>query len=502
MDTRSFQIPSEILIRKIIVLFLGLFLAYYLGAKIGQSDTGGVKAIVVVGVGLWLCFSLGKKSWYLLPVAMGFGISVPLKFGRDFSLDELIIMVLLIHTLLMVALRQVKIEIFTRKHGWLLLYCLWALLVFACNPTGLYSLGSETVGLRFYFHMVLGAIAVIIISNANIEEKDARNLLIIFFIQSIVGVFQAYFFRAKGDVWDAIIGIEQYYTWQQALAGPSLTLALFFFAKYSVRDLFSAGFFKWWIILPVAFVCMLFSGKRAEVGVFLMLPFFNAFLRKQMGFGLIIMSITLVGGLFLSLGHGNFYRLPTLAQRALSFFPGKWDREADLGFVDDYRMLLRRDAIAQIQERPLIGKGYAFNVNDYFAERATMTQQISGITAGGNWHTTWLGIGADFGLPAVLFWAFWCIYVTRMSLRTARGLPRGTMRKILASFLFLMCCRMLMRSWTSGHSAEIVMDFWFYAMIFPLFKDWKEEDRRLAMEKKELQTEGIQGGLSMNTQRL
>lgn len=474
MDIRSFQSPSETGIRKISALLAGLAMAYYFGTKIGQSDTRPVFGAIIIIMGVGLVLFLDKKSWYLLPLSSAFGIDVPISFGREFSLNELVVMLLAAHVCLMLAMRRYRLDIFKKEHFWLLCYVGWAGLVFAHNPAGLYSFGSEIVGSRFYFQIFLGIVAVIIVSNGDISEKDARNYFIITAFGTIFGAVRGYFTQTVEDSYASMMVNSNYYTWHQVLAGPSLTLGLYFFSRYSIRDLFTLAFFKWWIALLVAFGVMLLSGKRAEVGVFLMLPIFSAILRRQWGAGLLVGVIAIGFPLLVAQGHGHIYKLPLVAQRAISYFPGEWDEAANLGFVDEYRAILRKDALERIKQHPILGNGFAFSVSNYFAERATTTEQISGNLAGGNWHTTWLGIGADFGIPAIFIWAMACISVTRICMVTARGLPAHTWRTTLAAFLFLLCCRMFMRSWTSGHSSDVIYGFWIYALVFPLYRELKK----------------------------
>lgn len=470
---RHFQLPSDNQIRLFLVFLAGVAVALYLGVRIGGGDLKWVMGFFVAVAVAGVMVALGPRGWLVLPLAMNLDVKVPVTFGRDFSAGELSSMLLIAHTVIQVALRRQKFEIFRKRHLWVMLYGGWAFMVFILNPTGLLIFGSEVVGGRFYFQIFLAMTNFLIVANAAIEERDAKMFFILLFAATCATTVVAAITGelAGEDLLSQIQGGETpYYTWHQALAGPAGVILKFLFSYYTLEALLSIRGTRWWPVILFAYALALVSGKRMGVAGSLAVPFFAALGRRRWGLGLLLSGLVLGGALFLAVGQGRWFDLPLAAQRSISYLPGDWHPSAALGVTDEYRKILREDAIRQILEHPIIGKGFAFSTSEYWADLVmTRGQIITGIRAGGSWHTTWLGVAADFGIPAAFIWFMVLLSFTLLAYRSIPQLPEGTFRKALAIYLLITICGKWMSSWTSGHSALDPFGYlWQYAMLLPL----------------------------------
>lgn len=473
-----FQLPSDLQIRSLAIGLLGLLAAVYLGLQVGEGAIKKVIGIFLVLGMAALLTRLGSRAWLIAVVGMNLDVPVPLTFGRNFSSAELTMMLLIAHGAFLHVLRRQKIVIFRKEYVWPLLYAGWALLVFIRNPTGLLSFGSDTVGLRFYFQIFLALGGFLVLANGTIAERDIRWFLGLGFSATVLNMLYARWnvgsFTADLTVWSADV---PYYTWQQALGYPAGFLFTALVAHYPLSALLSLRRWYWWPVIATAFGVTLLSGKRMGLTGFIMAPVFASVLRRSFGpVVILLMGAALAIGI-LVLGQGRFFDLPLNAQRALSVLPGNWNPSANLGTTDEYRTLLREDALERIRENPWIGKGFALNVSDYWADYAAThgRRVITGILAGESWHNTWLGISATFGIPAALIWLGLVISMLTLSVRVARAFPEGDLRKTLAAMIFLEICVSLMGSWTGGHAATNAFNHWWYwALLFPLQRSLKD----------------------------
>src|SRR5438552_16647180 len=82
------------------------------------------------------------------------------------------------------------------------------------------------------------------------------------------------------------------------------------------------------------------------------------------------------------------------------------------------------------------------------------------LALGSSWHNTWLGIWADFGLPAVLFWAIFWTQALVIGFAVYRRTLPGSPYQTLALMLLFSFIINILRSWTSGHSADGAFATW------------------------------------------
>lgn len=470
--------PSDAQIRLLIVTLVGFGFAIYLGVQAGQERFKMISGLgLAVGV-VVLMTMLKQRFWLLLPFGMSLEVPVPVTFGRDFSAKELTVMCLVAFTVVQVALRRQRVPVFRKEHLWPLLYSAWAVMVFVLNPSGLLIFGSGLVGARYYFIMGLAIASFLVVASVSIEEEDVKWVFGSMLLATIINTLNAWRL-SRSNVASIVedfaafgaFGPEQFYTWHQAIGIPAVFILTVLFSHYRMTELGSFKQLKWWPVILGAVVLSFWSGKRMGAVTVCALPVFSAFVRREFARGGLIATAILAGALVLAVGQGHAFNLPLNMQRALSVLPGDWHPSADLGSTDEYRRQLREDAIEQIKRSPWIGPGFAFDPNDIWADTLTTKGRkiITGTRAGGSWHTTWLGISADFGIPAALIWALLMVRFTRLSYRTCHALPEGTWRKTLSAYIFIHLCTSWMTSYTGGHTAlGAFHNWWIWGMILPL----------------------------------
>lgn len=445
----------------------GLVVAIFIGRMVAQGNLLMPGLIVMGLLALVFVMSLGKAYWLLLPLGFCLGIpAIPLG-ARAFDFWEVSTMGVGTLFLARLCMKREHLFISRRENMGVILYCAWVAMIYLHNPAGLLTLGAGVGGLRFYINIAMAAGAFFIISSKTIDEKSSKIILIIILLGALATTaFQvATTFLGRQD--PSMLGAgDDFYSWQQTLSRLPTVFGAFLFARYRIRDIF--GFAKplasfAWLLL---FVIVLYSGKRAALGIFLIYPFLTVFLRASnrgpaMFYGLFAACALSL----LILGNRQFYELPLGMQRALSILPGDWNptvkAQGTSGTSDAFREKMRELAWERIQQNPIIGKGTGIDLADIRGlDISADYAQIALLAAGSSWHSTWFGIAADFGIPAAFIWAFYLF----ISLHTAHWVyirsAEGSHQKILAGFLMLTILALLARSYTSGTSYGICAEQW------------------------------------------
>jgi O-antigen ligase len=133
---------------------------------------------------------------------------------------------------------------------------------------------------------------------------------------------------------------------------------------------------------------------------------------------------------------------------------------------------MRELAWVKIEQHPLVGQGYAVNQNEMWgiAGRKDLHMfTLLTLALGSSWHNTWLGIWADFGLPAVLFWAIFLIQAVVIGFWVYRRTLHGSAFRTLGMMILLYFIGDILRSWTGGHSAnDPFTRWWMYGVLLSL----------------------------------
>ena len=464
-----------------VVMLLGFLLAVFMGSAVGSADLGIVSIVLGVGIGIATFLVLGKNYWLLIPFSLGASFPALPVGGRTLDFPELAIAGSGLFFLLRLASRKEKLQIFRQASVPILLFVAWVSMVFILNPTGLAMLGSEMGGARFYLKLALSFTAFLIMSNREYTEREMRWIFAIL-------IFGACFSLVYGFTEYAIVGpavnittgmvADDFYTWHQLLAGPPLTMTFLLFARWSPKEIFSLK--RIWLFLGY-FVCLalvLLSGKRMAIIAMVVAPLISAIAWRQ--FIPIFVALILATGslLVLTAGHGQWFHLPLVAQRTISFLPGDWDSEMDhmTAGKDEWRDELRFWAAEIIKKAPWVGSGFALNIQETsiaaaMSERGgTMDIQVASYVLGRSWHNTWLGYAADFGIPLSVIQAIIYIWVIVLSAKVFRHYGNRSLFGVFALYLLLFTVRDLIASHTSGHTAlDAWARWWMYGVLVSLY---------------------------------
>jgi hypothetical protein len=460
-----------------LVVTVGALVAtFFIGAAVGQGELIQIYLIFCLIAGLAVVFGMGSKYWMLIPISFSFNLpAIPFR-GRAFELPELAVAACSVIFACRYAIRASGITIFRWSHAAVILYALWAALIFFLHPVGLMATGSSTGGARFYFKIALGLAAFLIVANQKITQRDAKWIIraMVFgsFVSMAVNIIQYKMF--PGPI-DPNARIEGYYTWHQALAGPAIWIMLWLVSRYKIGEIFGLGrpwaLFLFFLCIALAAV----SGKRAGFASVLATPLAAALLRKE-NFYVISSAILAAVLIFvLTAGQGTWFRLPLQVQRTLSYLPGRWDWEVQSEFqsgIDPFRKDMRELAWKNIKAHPFVGEGYAVNAHEIWgiAGQGDLHMfTLLSLALGSSWHNTWLGIWADFGLPAIIFWAIFWIQSVVIGHRVYRRRKHGSATATLSLIILLLFIGDILRSWTSGHSADDPFTrWWMYGLLVSL----------------------------------
>jgi hypothetical protein len=463
-------------------LLIGLAAAFVVGSAIGNQDFTKVIMIVGAGIGVSVMLLLGNKYWMLIPFALGATKLPTIPFGgRTVELPELAIAACSVMFFLRLASRKEKLIIWRPANIPILLFMAWVSMVFVLNPIGVAALGSSVGGGRFYLKLVLAFAAFLILSSRKYSEKDIRWTFgfIIFgaFFSLVYGVTS---YVITGPTIDPTTGMvqEEFYTWHQELSVPAFTIAFVMFARFTPRQVF--GLEKPWlaVLYLLCLLMVLVSGKRLALVAIFIPPLVGAVLNRQ--FVYILVASALATGVLsvLVLGQGQWFRLPLVAQRTLSWLPADWDPELQnmRGGTDDWRAELRYWASENVRRDPLIGQGFAIDLNDTI--NAILAQQrgggldiqVASYAIGRAWHNTWIGYAADFGVPLSIMQAILYLTVLVLSYRCFRYYGTKSLFGVFGMFLLIFTIRDLVASHTSGHSAlDAWQRWWMYGILVSIY---------------------------------
>lgn len=265
-------------------------------------------------------------------------------------------------------------------------------------------------------------------------------------------------------------------------------VTLWLFSRYRFTDFFALHRAYLPLIYLICIYAGFISGKRAILASILLVPVIFSMFRKD--FRMMFLIATGAGLLItgMVLGHGNYFELPYRVQRVLGNLPGQWDTRVAQDVGTDFRERLRNIAIDYIVEDPIFGRGgyrVDFSIVMDVVHGGTSIKGIDNRELGfqkfamtGSWHTTWLGIAADFGIPAaVMFLLFYIQSIQKAYVCYRWTEPfRPSHYHTLAGILLLYFIISLLRSWTSGHSAKLPLDLWWqYGLLVALARSWMED---------------------------
>ena len=155
----------------------------------------------------------------------------------------------------------------------------------------------------------------------------------------------------------------------------------------------------------------------------------------------ILLGVMLVGGVSI-LPHAN--KLPLVAQRALSFLPGKFDPVAvqSAQATLEWRLTMWKQVLPDVPRYLFHGKGYGLDPTDLYlagqSERRFAGEELSGTILAGDYHNGPLSVLIPFGIYGMIAFVWFLFAGTRALYQNYKfGNPayRTVNVFLLASFL-------------------------------------------------------------------
>ncbi len=325
---------------------------------------------------------------------------------------------------------------------------------------GMHALGSDTYGGKKYFYIFAGVAGYFVLISRKIPPEKAVLYVGLFFLSGLTdaaadlvyafgGRFRFVLALIAPDFASEQVAMDQaVVTHNPAMVrmgglGWMATAAYtYMMARYGIRGILDLHR-PWRVLLFVAaLVAGLAGGFRSFVALFVLM--FGALFYLE---GLhrtrylpALAGVTLLAAAIL-LPQAN--RLPLVAQRSLSFLPGKFDYVAlqSAKVSTEWRVEMWKQVLPDVPRYLLCGKGYALDANDLYMAIQTGnrfgSEALAGTIAAGDYHSGPLSVVIPFGIYGTvgLLWLLWA--GLRLLHRTLkRGAPalETVNRLLLASF--------------------------------------------------------------------
>jgi hypothetical protein len=141
---------------------------------------------------------------------------------------------------------------------------------------------------------------------------------------------------------------------------------------------------------------------------------------------------------------------------------------------DVFRTMMREKAWEIIKDKPFTGRGLSIDLKEMVAliqtNQGVDKKAMEALAAGSSWHHKWLGISADIGVPAAVFYGLFNLFLLILYiLLVVRSRTQGW---YYAFSLFQLCmvAKFILFSTTGGHTATSPMDeWWIYGIGLAMF---------------------------------
>jgi hypothetical protein len=311
-------------IRGLLIIALSIVLAIWLGVNIVTNQTETILQISAVSM-LLLCIFLGRKIWLLLVFFTA--LNVPII--RGFSTAELGQALFIGFTTMILLMRRQPLKLrFGEMEIWMLLLVAVVVQTYLRNPVGLNIFGAGDVGARPYFLVALSFAASALLANIVVPPEQLRWALKLSILGSIAGVGLSAL-RLRGI--DSRVAFEanaRFDEGKEAGRIADLTSLGNCMARIvvSFRSPLKALLHPIWLpIILTTVAAATGSGYRnsvASVGLFFLVGI--AYRGGIVSVLFSVISCTL--GLVLLAVVNVASPLPPNVQRALSPFPGTWEK--------------------------------------------------------------------------------------------------------------------------------------------------------------------------------
>lgn len=370
----------------IVASLIGLVVAMWLGVVVSTEEYQLLAVLLAIVVATGMCLTLRQNLWVLIPILGPFGGAL-MFLPLPVTPRECMILMSGGLFLVLIALKRLRVKlVFDYLDILLFANVAYVGTVFFRNPVGVAALGSETVGGRPYFNIAISLVAYWVYIHVRIGPKLAIWLplltigaglaetclnLLTKFVPGVAAVILPFY--SGVDTSRMLAGyrgeaVETTRVRYGNLSDLGFRLIQTLQGFYKPLTLLSPVYFWRFLAFVAGFAMVLMGGFRTRifhVGLFFILATWV----RQGGFSAIRATLLACVGAVAVVSLSYYVQLPFAAQRALSFLPGDWEKEA----ADDARGSTewRRQMWAEMLEgdpnwtkNKWLGDGFGFSARD------------------------------------------------------------------------------------------------------------------------------------------
>jgi len=462
--SRYFILVQQILVGLLLVS-LGLLVTR---GMVRQGSLNNMQTVAAALLAMILVLLLDRRYWILCP--LGFVADPLLPAIMKLSASELGCLAVIITGFFRQALRRESNIRFKHLLLYAAPYFIWVGVIFILNSTGFSFLGGRTIGARFYFKILLAFLAMLSMSTQEINEDDCRYLFYASVGLGLAVLVRSLYRFSQVEETDSAVSVYSLL--------PAAALFYWIIVRYRFSKLLRFGWQTFAALLLL--LATFYTGKRRVTFNVAIFPLLRAFVSKQDRKPILLAYLLASIPLTLMLaGQGRVFSLPLSMQRGLSFLPAKWDSQIAIyaGGEDPFRDNVRSYAWQQVRDNPWMGRqGFAIDYEEvYWINYAGTTHDFEGHALVGNWHNTWIGMMADFGIPGALGWAVFVAALFYLTYSRLNQLPPGSYRYTVVLYHCCSVILMVLASHTSGHSALMPFQWWpIFGLVLAIRTDSNE----------------------------
>lgn len=363
------------------VTIIGLVGALGLGRVVAQNDYRMLGFGAAAAAGMVLALGMGKNIWLLIPLLWPLTGKIAM-LPLPFSVREIGVLAAFGMYLAFTAFKKVpRSAPLNRCDIFLFINLAYILTVFARNPAGIRALGSDMVGGRPYFEILVAFFAYWVLQHITIDVKMAYKFPLLMaganILVSGLGVltarvpalvpFIAPFYSGINvtSYLDEVAGRQSTDFRLTNLSGFGTTWSTLLASYYSPTSLYIFARPLQSLIFLAAIVAILLSGYRNMIFSFVMFTLIVSYFRNGFPEVVRLGTIYFMGVLLIIGAQASGISVHPAAQRALSFIPGPWDEEVikDASGSTEWRVEMWQIAFESDRyiKNKILGDGFGFS---------------------------------------------------------------------------------------------------------------------------------------------
>ena len=399
----------------VVTMIVGLVAAVALGKMAAQGQTGPILMCGIGALGLALLLGLKERIWMLLVMAWPMTGQIR-ALNIPFGVRDIIVFYVLVGYIALIAFKIVrKRNLVTSIDITMFVVLLMLAVAFIRNPVGFDAIGSERVGGRPYFNVLMALLTWWVLSRADLGSISPKKLFaLILFGRCLDGILAAVLFLVPGsenffaDFYSTptmTSGINDESTVSPLTENSGRLMFLGFLGLPILSAMFAYDRPLGWmsvirpwkpLFLIFVFTMLMKSGFRSAFAIVIGVGLFSGYIRQGYRD---VLKMAAVGSLLLLLAtsfHGVLFELPRNIQRTLSFLPGDWDpvSVAEAKDSTDWRVFMWKEALLTDRyiENKVIGDGFGmrkseFALMNYFAQQGTVEGVRENLMITGSFHS-------------------------------------------------------------------------------------------------------------------